>query len=49
MGLQEALMGAGILVLLAALAYGTIRAGRRRRKDQAAADAATRRNFNIEQ
>jgi hypothetical protein len=47
MGLQEALIGLGILVLLAALAYGATR--RRRPQDQAAADAATRRNFNSEQ
>jgi hypothetical protein len=48
MGIPEALMGIGIVVLLAALAYGATR-GKRRRKDQAAADAATRRNFNSEQ
>jgi hypothetical protein len=48
MGLQEALIGVGILVLLAALAYGATRASRRRPQDKAAADAATRRNFNSE-
>jgi hypothetical protein len=42
-------MGLGILVLLAALAYGATHASRRRRQDGAAADAATRRNFNSEQ
>jgi hypothetical protein len=49
MGLQEALIGLGIVALLAALAYGATRARRRRRLDQAAADAATRRNFNSQQ
>jgi hypothetical protein len=45
MGAQEALMGLGVVVLLGALVFGVLR-GRRRRRDQAAADAATRRNFN---
>jgi hypothetical protein len=48
MGLQEALIGLGVVVLLAVLTYGAMRASRRRRGDQAAADAATRRNFNSE-
>jgi hypothetical protein len=46
MGLQHALMGLGILVLLAVLAYGANRASRRRRQDRAAADAAIRGYFN---
>jgi hypothetical protein len=41
MGLQEGLMGLGVVVLLAALAYGATRASKRRRRDQAAADAAS--------
>jgi hypothetical protein len=44
MGLQEALVGLGVVALLAALFYGAMR-GKRRRRDQAAAAAATRRNF----
>jgi predicted lipid-binding transport protein (Tim44 family) len=48
MGIQEALMGLGIVVLLGALIFGASRASRHRRRDQAAADAATRRNFNSE-
>jgi hypothetical protein len=44
MGLQEALMAVGVVILLAALIYGAMR-GKRRRRDQAAADAATRCNF----
>jgi hypothetical protein len=45
MGALEALMALGVVVLFGALAFGALR-GRRRRGDQAAADAATRRNFN---
>jgi predicted lipid-binding transport protein (Tim44 family) len=48
MGVQEALMGLGIVVLLGALIFGAMRASKRRRSDQAAADVATRRNFNSE-
>ncbi|MDO9413134.1 MAG: hypothetical protein Q7T81_11225 [Pseudolabrys sp.] len=44
MGLQELMYGLGAVVLLAALIYGTSVAGKRRRS--AAADAATRRNFD---
>jgi hypothetical protein len=44
MGVQEALIGLGIIMLLGALAFGASRASRHHRRDQAAADAATRRN-----
>ena len=44
MGIPEALYGIGALILLGALAYGAMLAGRRRRS--AAGDAATRRNFD---
>jgi hypothetical protein len=48
MGVQEVLIGLAIIVFLGALAFGASRASRHRRRDQAPADAATRRNFNSE-
>lgn len=44
MGLQELMYGAGAGILLVALIYGSIIAGRRRRSP--ASDEATRRNFD---
>jgi len=45
MGIQEALFGAGALILLAILVYG-VRRSKRPRQAQGAADEATRRNFD---
>lgn len=44
MGLQELLFGVGTVLLLAALAYGVMRAGRKRETPQQI--EATRRNFD---
>jgi hypothetical protein len=47
MGIQELLFsGVAVIVLLAALIYGSVVAGRRR--ENAATDAATRRNFHMQ-
>ncbi len=50
MGVQEALWGVGVLVLLGALANAAVRAGRVRREPaaQVQADPATRRNFDVQ-
>jgi hypothetical protein len=48
MGVQEALIGLGIIVLLGALAFEESRPSRHRGRDRPAANAATRRNFNSE-
>lgn len=45
MGIQEALFGAGALILLAILVYG-VRRSKRPRQAQGTADEATRRNFD---
>jgi hypothetical protein len=45
MGIQEALYGVGALILLLVLIYGVLRS-RRPRRMEAAADEATRRNFD---
>jgi hypothetical protein len=44
MGLQELLYGVGAIALLAALAYGVARAGRKRQTPREV--EATRRNFD---
>lgn len=45
MGIQETLYGVGALILLIILIYGVLRS-RRPRRTEAAADRATRRNFD---